>query len=112
MLEQAAAKLRAAVHFSRADPAPHNALGDVLMDAAELLGRHGVGSPDAAQASTPSTTAAAAAAAAAAEGVAAAPPPSAAAAAAAIKAAVDKGYMAALTISRADADALVGVVGV
>ncbi|KAF8069466.1 COQ3 [Scenedesmus sp. PABB004] len=87
LLEQAAAKLRSSAEFSRADPAPHNALGDVLMDAAELslalAGAGGFGG--------------------------AAPLGSEAAerAAALVQQAVDGGYAAALTICRTNADALV-----
>jgi hypothetical protein len=94
LLDQAAAKLRHSIQFSRADPAPHNALGDVLVDAAELIvsssdGTSGPAEP-AAQPHGASLPAAAAAA-----------------AAALLKAATDEGFMAALTISRHNADALV-----
>lgn len=107
LLQQAAEKLRSSIQFSRADPAPHNALGDVLMDAAELAVNL-AGGPDAAAAAV-SGGAGPAPGAAGFGG--AAPLPSAAAeqAAALIKQAVDDGYMAALTINRTNADALVSI---
>jgi hypothetical protein len=88
LLQQAADKLRSSIQFSRADPAPHNALGDVLMDAAELI-------INLASSSSSSGDAMALPAAAAEQ------------AAVLLKQAVDEGYMAALTISRTNADALV-----
>jgi hypothetical protein len=101
LLQQAADKLRSSIQFSRADAAPHNALGDVLMDAAELVVN---------LASSNSSCTAAAGGGATASGFGGAVPlPAAAAeqAAALLKQAVDEGYMAALTISRTNADALV-----
>lgn len=94
LLDQAASQLRSSIQFSRADPAPHNALGDVIMDAAELVINSSSSSSSSGEA---------------AEGTGASRLPDAAAAQAAalIKSAVDEGYMAALTISRTNADALV-----
>lgn len=92
LLDQAASQLRSSIQFSRADPAPHNALGDVIMDAAELvINSSSSSSGDAAEGTGASRL----------------PDAAAAQAAALIKSAVDEGYMAALTISRTNADALV-----
>eukprot|EP00775_Hariotina_reticulata_P010991 gene10991-11145_t len=66
LLQQAVEKLKASMQFGRADPDPANALGDVVMDAAEV-------------------------------------------AAGLVQQAANDGYMAALTISRTNADALVGL---
>jgi hypothetical protein len=98
LLQQAADKLRSAIQFSRADAAPHNALGDVLMDAAELVVN---------LASSSSSTTAGGANAAGFGGVVPLPAAAAEQAAGLLKQAVDEGYMAALTISRTNADALV-----
>eukprot|EP00878_Enallax_costatus_P032407 GHUV01035613.1.p1 GENE.GHUV01035613.1~~GHUV01035613.1.p1 ORF type:complete len:300 (+),score=126.70 GHUV01035613.1:130-1029(+) len=100
LLQQAAEKLRASIQFSRADPAPHNALGDVLMDAAELavIACNSSNSTSAAGGSS---------------SVFGGSIPLAAEvtdqAAGLMKQAVDDGYMAALTINRTNADALVGL---
>jgi hypothetical protein len=103
LLEQAASQLRSSIQFSRADPAPHNALGDVLMDAAELLTSSG--SSDGSSGGGCGSSSEAGGQAGGAGGR--LPDAVAAQAAAAIKSAVDEGYMAALTISRTNADALV-----
>jgi hypothetical protein len=96
LLQQAADKLRSSIQFSRADPAPHNALGDVLMDAAELVvNLASVSSSSSSGAATGFGGAVALQSAVAEQ------------AAALLKQAVDEGYMAALTISRTNADALV-----
>eukprot|EP00878_Enallax_costatus_P039345 GHUV01044968.1.p1 GENE.GHUV01044968.1~~GHUV01044968.1.p1 ORF type:complete len:164 (-),score=71.67 GHUV01044968.1:356-847(-) len=102
LLQQAAEKLRASIQFSRADPAPHNALGDVLMDAAELavIACNSSNSTSAAGGSS---------------SVFGGSIPLAAEvtdqAAGLMKQAVDDGYMAALTINRTNADALVSILG-
>jgi hypothetical protein len=105
LLQQAADKLRSSAQFSRADAAPHNALGDVLMDAAELVVNLASSSSSSSSSSGGTTTVGATA-----TGFGGAVPlPAAAAeqAAGLLKQAVDEGYMAALTISRTNADALV-----
>jgi hypothetical protein len=113
LLEQAAARLRHALQFSRGDAAPANALGDVLMDAAELLAG-GLLSPSSAAAAPASASSAPA------SGQqqggqqgdqqqVEVGPEQLQAAAAAARAAADEGYQGALTISRHNADALVGL---
>lgn len=101
LLEQAAEKLRASIQFSRADPAPHNALGDVLMDAAELVVLAATGDSRSSTI-TPGASS---------SSVFGGSSPLAAAAAEQvlrlIKQAVEEGYMSALTINRTNADALV-----
>jgi hypothetical protein len=101
LLDQAASQLRSSIQFSRADPAPHNALGDVLMDAAELIISSGGGGSGTVAATGPGQCGS--------QGAGGDPLPEAAAAqaAAVIKSAVDEGFMAALTINRNNADALV-----
>ena len=92
LLEQAAQRLAHSISFSRGDPAPHNALGDVLCDAAEIIKGH---------------LTAAAAAGNGGGGGGAASGAGLAEVVALYKRAIDEGYMGALTISRNNTDALV-----
>lgn len=118
LLQQAVDKLKASIQFGRADPDPANALGDVVMDAAEVVIQlHNTSSSCRSQsASTPTAGAAAVdvggtsgpVSSNAFGGSAALPADVAAQAAGLLQQAANEGYMAALTISRTNADALVG----
>jgi hypothetical protein len=102
LLEQAVQRLRHALQFSRGDAAPANALGDVLMDSADLLAG-GLLSQGVGEGPPPGGVGVGA------EAAAGVPPERLAAAAAAVSAAASEGYQGALAISRHNADALLGL---
>lgn len=89
LLQQSAAKLQSSMDFNRGDMEPMTALGDVLCDLAECAEGGAAGLQPSAPEIGPSETLTTAAA--------------------LYQQAIDQGYLAALNISRTNADALVGV---
>jgi len=116
LLQQAADKLKSSMQFSRADADPANALGDVVMDAAELIIQlHNITSRCGSQAASMAVSSTAmdlggslqTVSSSGFGGQAALPDEVAAQAASLVQQAASDGFMAALTINRTNADALV-----
>jgi hypothetical protein len=119
LLGEAAGKLRAAAAFGRGDPQPHNALGDVLVALSERALAAAESTSSVAQAAATGLTSGdnnnnnntsllGRAAAATRDALVEAQSSPRALSRALLRAAVDEGYGAALTLSRRDADGLVG----